>query len=134
MNVNIERITTKRFQTSDGKTFATAPQAAGHQAGIDYKILIEEVDAPQFKTSDGRTWEDERMAEQHQAMLTFGPVMDKYIKDNASVFAVQGAETRFRSLCSPFMGWLAGQGVDLAVIDIGAEEEAAAEPELKKAA
>lgn len=131
MNINIEKIITKRFQTSDGKTFATAPQAAGHQASIDYKILIEEVDAPQFKTSDGRTWEDEKQAEQHQAMLTFGPVMTKYVKENESVFSVQGAETRFRSLCSPFIGWLAGQGVDLSVIDTSEEVPAA---ELKKAA
>ena len=116
--------TVKRFQASDGKVFATAQSAAMHQAGIDFTKGVTEVEADQFKTSDGRTWDDEAQAKAHQAMLDFEPVLKRYIGENAATFAVQGAETRFRSLSAPFLGWLSAQGVDISPALPEAEAEA----------
>lgn len=122
----IEKSTVSRWKTSDNKVFMTKALAGAHQAEVDYTIPISEVQADQFKTSDGRTWDDEAQATAHQAMLDFEPVLKRYITENAATFAVQGAETRFRSLSAPFLGWLSAQGVDITPALPAAAEGAAA--------
>lgn len=103
----------KRFKTTDGKLYTSVVLAMQAQATLDHTKGVEELEGEQYKTTDGRTWAELAPAEAHQAMLDFEPVLKRYIDANASTFAVQGAETRFRSLTAPFLGWLSANGVDI---------------------